>query len=210
MTRNARLAALIALVLGLSSAACEENAATAANAAVHDLAVYSEMSPSGLKKVAPGWNTRMFNRVDVAPPPGSSISIDMKTGYITLKRGTYHITASSNVTYNDLKTDPLAPGWITHERPNGGYARLRDANLKPNPETNRVDNEDSIIVGTISNANMVPSLIDTYFTVTADSITVLLEHQVGDVVDTIYLQDNTAGPFTSEWHVFARIAIRKL
>jgi hypothetical protein len=207
MTRHACLA-LIAIAVGLSLSSCEQRAATATIA--HDLAVYSEMSPNGLKKVAPGWNTRIFNKADVTPPAGSSIGVDMTTGYITLKRGTYHITASSLVTYNDLKVDPAAPGWITHERPNGGYARLRDASLKPDPTTKMVGNEDAIIVGTISNANMVPSLIDTYYTVTADSITLLLEHQVGEVVDTIYLQDNTAGTFTSEWHVFARISIRKL
>ena len=41
-------------------------------------------------------------------------------------------------------------------------------------------------------------------------MTLILGHQVGEFVDTIYLQDDSAGPFMSEWHVFARIAIRKL
>jgi hypothetical protein len=208
MTRTAYLAAVATIVAGLSSASCAQNPPGAAVA--HDVAVYSEMSPGGLKKIGPGWNTRVFNKAEVPPPSGSSISVDMSTGHVTLKRGTYHISASSQVTYNDLKVDPAAPGWITHERPNGGYVRLRDATLTADPTTKMIANEDAIVVGTISNANMVPSLIDTYFTVTAESMTLLLEHQVGDVVDGIYLQDDTAGTFTSAWHVFARIAIRKL
>ncbi len=114
------------------------------------------------------------------------------------------------MTYNDLKVDPTAQGWNTHERPNGGYARLRDVSLKPDATTKMVGNEHAIVVGTLSNANMVPSLIDTYVTVTTDSITLMLEHQVGELVDTIYLQDDSAGSFTSQWHVFARIAIRRL
>jgi hypothetical protein len=207
MIRNLRLVALATLLAGLVSA-CTRNAANPPVA--NDIAVYSEMSPTGMKKMAAGWNTRVFNTTEVAPAVNSSISTDMKTGYITLKRGTYHITASSLVTYNDLKVDPNAPGWNTHERPNGGYVRLRDVSLTPDPKSNQVENEKAIVIGTISNANMVPSLIDTYLTVTTESLTVMLEHQVGDVVDTIYLQDDSAGPFQSRWHVFARIAIRKI
>ena len=210
MTRHTCIATLALFGCVLSTACAQETAPAADQPLSHDVAVYSEMSPNGMKKVAPGWNTRVFNKEEVKPPSHSGISVDLTTGHVTLKRGTYHITASSLVTYNDLKVDPAAPGWNTQERPNSGYSRLRDASLKPNPSSNRIDNEAAPVVGTVSNANMVPSLIDTFVTVTADSMTLLLEHQVGDVVDTIYLQDDSAGPFTSPWHVFARIAIRKL
>ncbi len=94
MIRNACLAVVFAIALGLSSAACENGAQPVNPPAAPDVAVYSEMSPAGQKKVAPGWNTRVFNTAEVAPPADSSISIDTKTGYITLKRGTYYITAS--------------------------------------------------------------------------------------------------------------------
>lgn len=154
-----------------------------------------------MKKVVPGWNPRVFNTVELPPQKGSSISVDTTTGYITLQPGTYHVAASSQVTYNDLEVHPSSPGWNTKKRPNGGYARLR---YTSDPVTS--GNEKAIVVGTISNANMVPSLIDTYLTFTT-RVTFVLEHQVGDLVDTIYLQDNSAN---STWHVFARIAIRRL
>ena len=92
-----------------------------------------------------------------------------------------------------------SPGWNTKSRPNGGYCRVRyarDTNCK---------NEQAIVVGTISNANMVPSLFETYLKV-AYQTDIVLEHQVGDLVTGIYLQDNSVN---SSWHVFARIAIRR-
>ena len=162
-----------------------------------DVAVYAEHSDT-LKPVQPGWNVRVFNRIEVQE--GAHIRVDTETGVITLGPGVYHITGSSLVTYNDLDPHPSGAGWPTKSRPNGGYCRLRYA-------TDAADarNEQAIVVGTISNANMVPSLIDTYLEV-ARHAEIVLEHQVGDEVEGIYLQDNSNN---SSWHVFARMAIQR-
>jgi hypothetical protein len=161
-----------------------------------DVAVFAEHSDSRKPMIA-GWNARIFNRTEVHE--GSGIHLDKTGGVIRLGPGIYHICGSSAITYNDLFTGPTQ-GWGTEQRPNGGYCRLRykkDAGSK---------NEKAIVVGTISNANMVPSIIDTYLKVPKIA-EVVLEHQAGDQVGGIYLQDNSAN---SSWHVFARIAIRKV
>jgi hypothetical protein len=162
-----------------------------------DMAVYAEHSDSQ-KEVKPDWNIRVFNRTEVQR--GTSIRLDSKTGAITLGPGIYHITGSSQVTYNDPNFKPSGEGWNTEPRPNAGYCRLRYA------ADVDCDNELAITVGTISSANLLPSLIDTYLEV-ADQATVVLEHQVGKNVALIYLQDNVNN---SSWHVFARIDIRRV
>ena len=162
-----------------------------------DLAVYAEHSPA-LKKVLPGWNVRVFNKTEVEE--GSSIRFDKNTGVISLSAGVYHLSGSSIVTYNNLDPHPSGAGWNTKTRPNAGYCRLRyaaDVGCK---------NELAIVVGTISSANLLPSLVETYLDVPRFA-EIVLEHQVGDEVAEIYLQDNSAN---STWHVFSRIAIRRV
>lgn len=165
-----------------------------------DVAVYAEHSDSQ-KPVEKGWNARVFNRTEMEI--GSSIRRADETGVISLGPGVYHITGSSQVTYDDLAPHPRTGGWNTEARPNGGYCRLRHASALPPAD---IGNEDAIVVGTISNANMLPSLIDAYLDV-PHRADLVLEHQVGDDVAGIYLQDNAAG---SKWHVFARIAIHRV
>jgi hypothetical protein len=165
-----------------------------------DIAVYAEHSDSQ-KTVEPGWNARVFNRTEMEL--GSSIRRAKETGVITLGPGVYHITGSSQVTYNDLAPHPRTGGWNTEARPSAGYCRLRHASTKP-PAL--IGNEKVIVVGTISNANMLPSLIDAYLDVPHQA-ELVLEHQVGEDVAGIYLQDNAAH---SPWHVFARIAIHRV
>jgi hypothetical protein len=171
-----------------------------------DLAVYSEHSPTR-KAVQPGWNARVFNTKEVEE--GSNIRTDMDTpghagtGVISLGPGVYHISGISNVTYNDLDPHPDGAGWNTKARPNGGYCRLRYA------QDVNCGNEKAIVVGTISNANMVPSTLETYLDV-PQYAQVVLEHQVGfeaAVVEGIYMQDDSAN---SPWHVFSRISIRRV
>lgn len=163
-----------------------------------DFAVYAEHSDK-LVKVAGGWNPRIFNRTEVEE--GSSIRFDARAGVLRLGPGVYHITGSSQVTYDDLDPDPPTPGWNTEPRPNGGYSRLRyaaDVDCK---------NEKAIVVGTISNANMLPSLIETYLDV-PEYAELVYEHQVGfGTIEGIYLEDDATG---STWHVFARISIRRV
>jgi hypothetical protein len=67
-------------------------------------------------------------------------------------------------------------------------------------------NEEAIAIGTMSTANMTPSTIDTYFQVN-EPVRIVLEHQVGNKVDDIYLQGTW---MSSSWHVFARISIRRV
>jgi hypothetical protein len=159
-------------------------------------AVYAEHSDSD-KPMAKGMNIRVFNRTEVQH--GATIRLEACTGTIHLSPGAYHVTASSMVTYvdpdaKDPTTVPMVPA------PFGGYCRLRHL------ENANCPNEQAICVGTISNADMLPSLIDTYVLVENDA-RIVLEHQIGDNVDGIYLQVNAGG---SSWHVFARISIHRL
>lgn len=163
-----------------------------------DLSVFAEHSDTR-KPMQPGWNVRVFNRTEAQQ--GSGIRRDPASGVVSLGPGVYHVTGSSQVTYNDLTNHPDQPGWNTEPIPNGGYCRLCYADN----HGGTVGNEDAIAVGTLSNANMVPSLIDTWLDVPLGA-EIVLEHQVGDVVKDIYLQDNAVN---STWHVFARIAITR-
>jgi hypothetical protein len=161
----------------------------------HEFAVYSEYSDSD-KPMQPGANIRVFNRVEV--PSGGSIQLNESTGVITLSPGTYHITASSIVTPYDPAID--TDGRVTNQpRPFGGYCRLRYSD-KPERE------DPPIAIGTISNVNMLVSLIDTYLRIDSEA-QIVLDHQVGDLVDGLYLQVKVGG---SSWHVFARISILRL
>lgn len=162
---------------------------------IHDCAVFSEYSDSDKPMVA-GANTRVFNRVEVESAGG--IRLEEGTGVVTLMPGTYHVTASSIVTPYDPATD--VDGRVSPQaRPYGGYCRLRYRD-KPARE------DIPIALGTISNVNMIPSLIDTFLR--ADHpVEIVLDHQAGEHVEGLYLQVAVTG---SAWHVFARIAIQRL
>jgi hypothetical protein len=167
------------------------------------VAVFAEHSDSkkpmtideSLPRLARGWNVRVFNRTEVLR--GSGISLEDGTGVVTLEPGFYHIRTSSLVTYDDW----AAAGRVTMDtQPYAGYSRLRYA------EDVGCDNEDAICISTMSTANMIPSMIDTYLEV-KERARIVLEHQVGSDVAHIYLQGIWEN---SSWHVFARIAIEKL
>jgi hypothetical protein len=173
----------------------------------HEFAVYAEHSDTNKKMVAgagpyDGWNARVFNRTEV-PPRGENISLDSKTGVVVLKRGVYHLTGCSLVTY----FYPEIAGVPSQMPALGGYCRLRDA-ARPGcekPET--CLNEHAVAVGTMSTANMIPSLIDTYIEVTEPDARLVLEHQVGADVRNVYLQLFVVN---STWHVMARLSIQRL
>lgn len=159
-----------------------------------EVAVYAEHSDT-TKKMQPGFNIRVFNRREVQQ--AASISCDTATGIVTLQPGLYHITATSTVTYSDL--DGKSGRVLIDPHPFGAYCRLRyakDTNCK---------NEQAIVVGTVSNADMIPSTLETYLMV-EKPVQIVLEHQAGGETEGIYLQENSN---KSPWHVFARIAIRK-
>jgi hypothetical protein len=161
----------------------------------HDCAVFSEYSDSD-KPMQPGANTRVFNRVEVESAGG--IRLNEETGTVSLAPGTYHVTASSIVTPYYPETD--VDGRVTPQaRPYGGYCRLRYLDKPAREDT-------PIALGTISNVNMIPSLVDTFLR--ADHpVEIVLDHQAGDDVEGLYLQVAVTG---SSWHVFARIAIQRL
>jgi len=161
----------------------------------HDCAVFAEYSDSD-KPMTAGANTRVFNRVEVES--AGAIRLDLETGTVSLAPGMYHITASSIVTPYDPVTD--ADGRVSPQaRPYGGYCRLRYLD-KPARE------DPPIALGTIGNANMIPSLVDTFLR--ADHpVEIVLEHQCGEHVEGLYLQVAVTG---SADHVFARIAIQRL
>jgi len=162
---------------------------------IDDCAVFSEYSDSD-KPMAPGANTRVFNRVEVES--AGAIRLEEGTGVVTLMPGVYHITASSIITPYDPRTD--TDGRVSPQaRPWGGYCRLRYRDKPAREDT-------PIALGTISNANMIPSLIDTFLR--ADHpVEIVLDHQAGEEVEGLYLQVAVTG---SSWHVFARIAIQRL
>ncbi len=83
---------------------------------------------------------------------------------------------------------------------NGGYCRLRLTT------DSAEDREAGFVFGGISTANVVPSLIETYFT-TDVKAQIVMEHQCGSSVGDVCLQSDAGG---STKHVFARICIRRL
>jgi hypothetical protein len=159
-------------------------------------AVFSEYSPT-LKPMQPGMNTRVFNHIDARSPEGA-IQLDESTGVITLPPGTYHITGFSTTVYY---TGEEPPEMVEPRSPaNGGYCRLRRA------EEDAEDRDAGFVFGSISTANAIPSLVETYFT-TAEEARIVMEHQCGSDVKDVYLQVYSGG---SSAHVFARLSIRRL
>lgn len=179
------LAALCALVV------CP----TAVAAAPADVAVYAEYSPTS-KAIAANWNTRVFDTREFQE--GSRISLEDGTGVITLQPGLYHVTASSLVTYFVTSSPNTTP---VNVNPPGGYARLRNAD-----DPVETPNDKALAIGTVSNADTIPSLIDTYLRITKTT-RMVLEHQIGTEITGVYLHVYTAN---SSWHVFARIAIDRV
>ncbi len=160
----------------------------------HEHAVFAEYSLATRQMTLEGANPRVFNTVEV--PSRGGISLDPSTGVVTLMPGTYHITAVSIVTpYRDGDTERVT----LDPQPWAGYCRLR---YRDKPA--RTDKP--IALGTISNANMLPSTIDTYLHV-EETVELVLEHQIGPTPQGFYLQVNVGG---SADHVFARISIHRL
>lgn len=174
-----------------------------------DFAVFAEHSDSNKIMVSgaglyDGWNTRVFNRTEV-PSTSGSIRLEAETGTVILRQGIYHITAVSTVSY----VEPEKPGGgVPSRNPAfGGYCRLRDETRSGCDTSAGCLNESAVAVGTMTSANMLPSLIDTYLRVDKQESRLILEHQVGPVVEGINLQIFVVN---STWHVMARISIARL
>ncbi|MFO0760104.1 MAG: hypothetical protein U0359_26720 [Byssovorax sp.] len=140
-------------------------------------------------------NTRVFNVVEARS--GSDIHLEMGTGIITLAPGTYHVTGFSSVAYATQEPPEMV---ATRAPVNAGYCRLRDT------RDSAEDRDAGIVFGSVSTANVVPSLIEAYFTTDAE-VHCVMEHQCGSSVADICLQSDAGG---STKHVFARISIRRL
>jgi len=171
-----------------------------------EYAVFTEFSPD-TKPAKPGWNRRVFTDTDVRK--GAAIQCDFATGIVTLPPGAYHITGFSMVAYF-TKDDP--PETIVARSPaSAGYCRLRsfDPGAAVDPVNLReLPNSDPrvICIGSPSTANLVPSLLETFYE-TDRPAQILLEHQSGSKPDQIYLRVFVEN---SKWHAFARISIRGL
>jgi hypothetical protein len=63
-----------------------------------------------------------------------------------------------------------------------------------------------IVPGTIGNASVIPSVVDT-FSRAGHPVEIVLDHQAGEHVEGLYPQVAVTG---SPWHVFARIDIQRL
>jgi hypothetical protein len=198
----APLVSIVALIASTAVAACSRGQ----EAPAADYAVYAEYSLSNKPMVA-GWNARVFNKKEVQE--GGDISLDERTGVVTLRAGLYHVTAMSLVNYYDVANPTIIPTSVT---PPAGYARLRyleDAlspDVVPTIDVINASNAKALSVGTGSDANALPSFMDTFVRV-KDKANLVVEHQVGDEVKGLYLQVNANG---SVWHVNARISIQRI
>jgi hypothetical protein len=165
-------------------------------------AVFAEYSPV-IKPARTGMNTRVFNRVEARSADGA-IQLDEQTGVVTLPPGTYHMTGFSTVVYY---TGDEPPEMVEPRTPaSGGYCRLRRLRVGETVEESAEDRDAGFVFGSISTANAVPSLVETYFT-TAEAARIVMEHQSGSDPKDIYLQVYSNG---SSAHVFARLSIRRL
>jgi hypothetical protein len=202
MIRSRSLVVIVALVAGTAVAACSRGHEVPAA----DYAVYAEYSLSNKPMVA-GWNARVFNKKEVQQ--GGYISLDDRTGVVTLRSGLHHVTAMSLINSYDVANPTIIPTLLT---PPAGYARLRyleDAqspDVVPTIDVINASNAKALSVGTGSDANALPSFMDTYVRV-KDKANLVVEHQVGDEVKGLYLQVNANG---SVWHVNARISIQRI
>jgi hypothetical protein len=176
---------------------------------IHDFAVYGEHSDSNKGMVSTGglyggWNTRVFNRTEVHPASGS-IRLEPGTGTIVLTPGIYHITAVSIVSYFEGE----APrGGVPSKNPAlGGYCRRRVESRPGCATSEECLNEDAVAIGTMTSANLLPSLIDTYLQVDKPEARLVLEHQIGAEVAGVNLQLYVVN---STWHVMARISISRV
>jgi hypothetical protein len=173
---------------------------------MREYAVFTELSPAS-KLMTAGWNRRIFTDTDARK--GNAIRCDFATGIVTLAPGAYHIAGFSMVAYT---TGNEPPETTSIQSPaSAGYCRLRifDPDLVENPANLReLPNSDAsiICIGSPSTANLVPSLVDTFFE-TDKTAQILLEHQSGSKPDQIYLRVFVQN---SKWHAFARISIQGL
>jgi hypothetical protein len=171
-----------------------------------DYAVFTELSPD-LKPAKPGWNRRVFTDTDVCK--GSAIQCNFTTGIVTLAPGAYHVSGLSAVAYF-TKDDP--PETIVPRSPaSAGYCRLRrfdpDAFVDPANMRELPNSDPSIVcIGSPGTANLVPSLFETFYE-TDKPAQLVLEHQSGSTPEQIYLRVFVGN---SKWHLFARIAMRRL
>ena len=171
-----------------------------------DYAVFTELSPAS-KPAKPGWNRRIFTDTDIRK--GSAIQCDFMTGIVTLAPGVYHVSGLSTVAYF-TKDDP--PETIVTRSPaSAGYCRLRrfdpDAVVDSTNMRGLPNSDPSVIcIGSPSTANLVPSLFEAFYE-TDKPAQLLLEHQSGSKPEQIYLRVFVEN---SQWHVFARIAVRRL
>jgi hypothetical protein len=175
---------------------------------IDDFAVYAEHSDSNKGMVSTGglyggWNARVFNRTEVHPA-GGDIRLESGTGTVVLTRGVYHITAVSIVSYFEGE----GPGGVPSRNPAlGGYCRLRDASRPGCATAEECHNEDAVAIGTMTSANLLPSLIDTYLQVDKPEARLVLEHQIGAEVAGVNLQLYVVN---STWHVMARLSVSRL
>lgn len=206
MIGSRRITSVVSVVALSVGAAAVAGCSRSQEQASADYAVYAEYSLAS-KPMVTGWNTRVFNRREVEE--GKNISLDDQTGVVTLKPGRYHVTALSLVNYADPANPTVIPTVLA---PPAGYARLRylkDAlppDIVPTADVINDSNSKALSVGTGSDANALPSFMDTFLNVT-DEAKLVVEHQVGEDVKGLYLQVNENN---SVWHINARITIQRI
>jgi hypothetical protein len=179
--------------------------ATSSKVSGLEYAVFTELSPAS-KALKGGWNTRVFTGSDARK--GDAIACDFATGIVTVAPGAYHIGGMSIVAY---MSGDEPPEMATIRAPaSAGYCRLRALGSEPvvDPGMRDIGNDDPSVlcVGSVTTANLSPSLFETYFE-TDRPARMLLEHQSGSEPEQICLRVFTQN---SKWHVMARIGIRRM
>ena len=109
-TRSRSIAPLVftvALIASIAVAACGRGQ----DGPAAECAVYAEYSLSNKPMVA-GWDARVFNKKEVQE--GENISLDERTGVVTLKAGLHHITAMSLVNAYDTANPTIIPTSLTN------------------------------------------------------------------------------------------------
>lgn len=167
-------------------------------------AIFSEDSPENLEMKSL-WSPRVF-RITEALSPEKSIKRDEATGKITLPKGTYRLQGFSIVTYFTGTEPPEKMTCATDA--NAGCCRIRFFDKPATPI------KDSIAVGSLSNANCIPSIFDTVFTTPdkQDTVDIVLEHcqDVATAAADPQVLLRLGPPYGTTAHYMARLAIYRL
>lgn len=159
-------------------------------------AVFGEYAEGRNKLMQPGFNRRVFQRIDSQAGQGIRLNGD---GTITIAPGTYRINGFSMVT----QQLGFSPPTFEHDNNYPGYAIVKPANSS--------DFGDAIAIGSLSTAGYsTPSIFDAIYS-TDTEVVVEVGHQAGKALNAeVYLSVYEVDGVTSPYHLAARVCITRL